>query len=98
MSEWVPGPYETITVSTASIGLTAANISKVGRDTKIIAQAVTTGINFRTDGTAPTTAAGIRLDDGDSVTLEGREILHNLRFIRADTTDAAARVLYFYKL
>lgn len=96
------GDFETVTVSTVSIGGTAAKllINQAGGGHKRAIRAFITiesaAIRVRYDGTAPTAAVGHALNAGDSLTVDGEGNVANLRMIRSGAVDASASVTYFY--
>lgn len=104
--------YEALTISNASLGLTAGTIAAgtvVGDtlggntyiDMKRMDEALITveanPIRFRLDGTAPTATEGHLLQPGDAITITGYSNLSRLRFIRQGGSDATLRVTYYRK-
>lgn len=104
--------FESVTVSTVSIGLTAAKLVVTGtanaynestayvdvkRAHKVLITTETDKVRFRLDGTAPTAAIGHELAAGDSLEVAGFANLSNLRFIRSGAADATIRVTYYRK-
>lgn len=84
--------FESITVSTTALGLTAANLAK-GVAAEITVE--NGSIRFRTDGTAPTASVGHLLNDGDVLYLDNPSDLSALRMIRDAATDGDISVSYF---
>ena len=88
--------YEAVTVSNASIGLTASKVvptsGKAPLECLITVEDET--IRFRLDGTAPTTTEGHKAIDGDSISLTGQNMMTDFRAIRDDAADATLRVTY----
>ncbi len=85
--------FETITVSTLSVGLTAASIAN--KNLAIIT-VESQPVRFRPDGstTAPTTSVGHIMQDGDILELENLEAMQAVRFIRDGGTDATLSCSY----
>lgn len=85
--------FETITVSTASIGLTAATIA--GKNLAIIT-VESEPVRMRPDGstTAPTASVGHILDDKDVLELDSNAAMSAVRFIRDGATDATLSCSY----
>lgn len=93
MPDYTPlGPdytaYESLTVSTGSVGLTDATFGD--RDHAFITCETAT-VRFRLDGIAPTASVGHELDPGDTLTLDRNDQLEDVLFIRRDSTDATLR-------
>ena len=84
------GNFESITVSSASLPLTAAEADAFDH---AVITVETDSVRFRMDGNAPTASVGHKLDPGDTLVLDGRMELDKARFIRV-TTDATIRVSY----
>lgn len=97
------GGFETITVSSSSIGFTAATIKtfREGGTARRAVRALLTvegdKIRFRMDGSAPTSTVGHILEVGDNFVVEGDQNIENFRMIRA-TTDATVQVSYWFNL
>lgn len=103
--------YEAITVSTASIGLTASTLTAgtvigdsggntyidVKRMDEVMITVEANPLRFRLDGTAPTSSEGHLLQPGDALTITGFSNLSKLRFIRQGSADATLRVTYYRK-
>jgi len=88
--------YESITVATASIGLTAANLIADGivRPKRAYCTLETAQIRFRVDGSAPTTSEGHIMDIGGRLILETHEELKNFRAIRTGATSGVLKCSY----
>lgn len=95
----IPGAYEEVTVSTAAIGLTALTLNPGGTYPDKIKGALIVvsaqPINFRIDGTDPTSAIGIPLVAGDILKIFGAQTLKQFKAIRSGASDAVLRVTYF---
>jgi hypothetical protein len=104
--------YESITVSTVSIGCTASKLlvqtvlsgTSEGRayiDNKRVDEALftveTNPVRFRLDGTDPTAAEGHLLQAGDSIVVTGYSNLSKLRFIRQGAADGTVKATYYRK-
>lgn len=98
--------FEAITVSNASIGVTAAtafprlvtgsngmNSLDHGAEEAFFT-VETDQVRYTLDGTVPTAAIGHRLNPDDTLWLVGRDMIRKVRFIRV-TTDAALKATYF---
>lgn len=90
-----PGAYELLTVDGAST-LTAATMA-VGRDSMAWINVETDAIRVRLDGSAPTAAEGILVGNGDTLVIQGRQALANLKMIKV-TNAASVKVQYFHAL
>lgn len=89
---------ETVTVSTSSIGLTAATYNPGGGQNPAAAALVAVNANNMRvwfDGTAPTTSAGIIVLAGSSFVVCGIPGMAKLKMIRDDSTDVEVAVQYF---
>lgn len=89
--------FESITVSTASVGLTEATFDPVGQTNRGGASYAyitveTDSIRARADGGAATSASHLATT-ADTVTIYGQENVRNFRAIRV-TNDATIRVSY----
>lgn len=102
--------FETLTVSTVALGITAAKLvvqtvktsSADGPafiDTQRLDEALftveTNPVRFRIDGTDPTASVGHLLNVGDSITISGFSNLSRLRFIRQGAADATVQATYY---
>lgn len=83
--------FETLTVSTVSVGLTAATFDQ--QEFALIT-VETAAVRFRLDGTAPTSTVGHVLSPGDTLELTSGEQLSMIRFIRRDGVDATLSCSY----
>jgi hypothetical protein len=96
------GDFETITISSTSLGFTAAKttIAQAGgftkRAVKVLVTVESNPIRIRLDGTAPTASVGHLLNAGDSYLVEGEGNVTNFRMIRQSGTDATVMCSYFY--
>jgi hypothetical protein len=89
--------YESITVSSAAIGLTAGTITPIiagVRNATALCVVETAQIRYRVDGTDPTSSEGIALNIGDTLVLEGSDDLLKFRAIRTGGTDAVLKCSY----
>lgn len=92
--------YESITVSTSAVGLTASKIVPTSGPLRPAFEAFltlepTNGIRYRLDGTDPTDTEGHPLAGGGTVTITGTNNLKNFRMIRSGGADATVKVTYF---
>lgn len=103
-AETPAGDSEAITVSTNAIGFTATKIlvnATGGRHRRAVRAFVTVEdqpIRVLWTGTAPTSTVGHKLNNGDSIMIEGEANVLNFKAIRASTAtgDAALQVTYFF--
>lgn len=87
--------FESVTVSTTSIGLTAGNFDNNTESVKrIIITIESAQIRWRYDGGAPTASVGHLNNPFDTIILVGRTNISNFRAIRAGSTDATIRVTF----
>ena len=82
---------ESVTVSNASKELTTATI---GNNDQALITVEDAAVRFWLNGDAPTASVGHILEVGDSLLIQIRTTLHNVRFIRKDGVDATLRVSY----
>lgn len=89
--------FETITVSTVSIGFTFATFAPVGQPVASAALVTIEAqpIRFRSDGVDPTTSVGHVVVAAQSFLVCGTTNVRNLRMIRDDAVDATASVSYY---
>ena len=92
----VPFASETVDVSTASIGLTAATFkpSAAGEAWEAFITVDTAAVNFWLDGTAPTSSVGHAAATGSTLII-CRASLPLFRAIRSGGSDGKLRVTYF---
>lgn len=83
--------FETLTVSTTSVGLTEATF---GDQTFALITVETAAVRFRLDGTAPTATVGHVLEVGDILELSSEVQMKNVRFIRRDGIDSSLSCSY----
>jgi len=101
VSDFTAGNYEKITVSSTALGATStiytkdAGGGKVIHASKAFISVETESIRIRWDGGTPTSALGHLLVAGDSIEIEGRANIRQLRMIRI-TNDAAVHVTIHY--
>ena len=89
--------FETITVSTTSIGFTASLAYPTGADAQSVVAIVTTetnSIRFRTDGIAPTASVGHLVVAGSTIEVCGLPAAKAFRMIRA-SADATISATYY---
>lgn len=86
--------YESITVATVSIGITAAILDPpgFGQMTNCMARLETAQIRYRFDGTAPTSAEGAILEIGDQILLDNHADADRIRFIRTGAVSGVLKV------
>ena len=86
--------YESLTISTTAISLTAANYDKVPPAVGAVVFVDTAPIRWRKDGTAPTSSQGVfAIPTGDPIELLAAD-LSKFQAIRQGGTDANLRVHY----
>ena len=86
--------FESITVSTTALGLTAA--LKEDADLALVT-VESQAVRYRLDGLAPTATVGHNLDVGAVLELEGHWEIDQFQAIRRDGVDATLRVSYSTK-
>lgn len=84
--------YESITVSSSSIGFTVATY---GTSIYALATLETNPIRYRVDGTAPTASEGILVPTGSTFEVCGASEMRDFRMIRTGS-DATVKV-HFYR-
>lgn len=91
-----PFAYESITVSSASIGFTSATYAPAGQTAASVALVTTetNPIRFRSDGTAPTSSEGHLAAASSQIEVCGAAAVANFRMIRTGS-DATAKVTFF---
>lgn len=94
IGKYIVFDFETITVSTVAIGLTASKINSTPKPKKVIITVENAQLRYRMDGTDPTANVGHLANPMDSITLEGYSQLQNTKFIRKGSTDASISVSY----
>ena len=91
----VPFNFETITVTTAVKGLTAATYTSGGNTARrVIITVENAQIRYRYDGTDPTATVGHLLNPMDALTLIGTAAVKNFRVIQKGTTNGKISVTY----
>lgn len=92
-----PFAYESITVSTVSIGFTLATYAPAGQLQASVAYITTetNPIRFRSDGGAPTAAEGHLAAASSQIEICGVPAVAAFRMIRQGAADATAKVTYF---
>lgn len=83
--------FESITVSSVVIALTAAKYGKSGVNS-ILVTVETASVRFRVDGGDPSSAVGHLIDTGGKLLFSGD--LSKVKFIRAAASDALIQVSY----
>ena len=81
---------ENLTISTTAVALTVPAAALMA-----VAKVEDQPIRYRSDGTAPTSTAGVKAAAADTLILCGRAILSNFKSIRQGATDAALSVEYY---
>lgn len=93
----VPMGFESITVSTASIGFTAGTFAPSGglpADLAVVTIA-SQNIRYRDDGVAPTDTVGHIGVAASALTVCGLTAIRQIRFIRDDASDSTLSVSYY---
>ena len=80
--------YESVTVSSTAIGISATGLKPNAASVQVEGAAV----RFRADGTDPTAAVGVTAEPGDSIVLTDRDQVLKFKAIRRDGVDATLRV------
>lgn len=92
MRQWLVGPeydaYESLSVSTAAVGFTAATLDD--RQAAFVT-CETAAVRFRMDGTDPTASVGHEIEPGDTLTLDSNQQLRKIKFISRDGGTATLR-------
>jgi hypothetical protein len=88
-----PFAFETITVSTAAIGPTAATSAEA--KAVLVTNGVTNDLSWRIDGTAAADGVGHHMAADGSVYLRGGQAVKNLSMIRTSTGDCTVSLTYF---
>ena len=86
--------FENLTVSTSSVGFTAATYGNANFAHVYIDVA---DVRMRLDGGAPTASVGVPLAVGSEVILENKDELTRVRFIRDGGTDAVLQTNFGVK-
>lgn len=84
--------YESLTISSAASGLTAATVDYASSATITVEGAA---VRLRMDGSDPTATEGHEAEPGDVILLESSDELQRARFIRRDGANATLRISYF---
>jgi hypothetical protein len=89
--------FESITVSTSSIGFTAATMAPSGAQPATYANCTleTNPIRFRSDGLAPSSTVGQLVGTGSNIEVCGQANLNALRFIRQGAADGTLQCHYY---
>lgn len=89
--------FESITVSTVSIGFTATKITPVGTNPAIYANCTleTAQVRFRSDGLAPSATVGQLVAVGNGIEVCGQQNIQTVRFIRQGAADGTLQCHYY---
>jgi len=91
-----PQSYESLTISSAAVALTAPQSKVTGhKPTAAFVSVESYAIRYRLDGVAPTASEGHLMNVGDTVLLSGTPSVLGFLGIRV-TSDAIVKVTYFY--
>jgi hypothetical protein len=92
-----PMGFEQVTVSTDSIGFTAATYAPTGAVPADMAVVVveSAAIRYRDDGPAPTSTVGVPIAAAGAITVCGTKPIRSIRFIRSGGSDATLSVSYY---
>jgi hypothetical protein len=85
--------YESITVSTAAIGPTAATVTARVRSALFFV--ASNAVRHRADGTAPSASVGLPIEAGGYIIISGEGSIRNAQFIRRDGSDATLHCVYY---
>ena len=95
IGKYIPFDFETITVASIPIGLTASKLASTPKPKKAFITVETSRVRYRMDGEDdPSDTEGHILDPMDTIVLEGYSQLNNTKFIRVATPSAVLRVTY----
>ena len=94
IGKFIPFDFETITVATTAIGLTASKLISSPKPKRAYITVETAQCRFRYDGTDPSSTVGHLLVPTSSILVEGYTQLNNIKFIRTGTTSATLQVTY----
>lgn len=83
--------YEDLTVSTTSVGFTAATYGSANYAFVLVEGAP---VRFRMDAGTPTSTSGTLLNVGDRIELQGTEEIARVRFISKDGASATLRAQF----
>jgi hypothetical protein len=87
--------YESITVSTTAVGLTASKFnSYAAYEIKAFMTLESAQIRWRIDGTNPTSTEGHAFEAGTNLTVEGYKNLSQFKAIKTGTSDGVLKVTY----
>lgn len=88
--------FEQITVAATAIGFTTTKITPAGRPQATVAlcRVETAEIRYTVDGTTPTTTVGTLLEIGDTLTVNGHDVLVSFRAIRTGGTSGQLDCTY----
>lgn len=90
--------FEQITVTNSAIGFTAAKINNTDGSHPAAVQAScrlrTAEVSYTIDGTTPTASVGTLLEVGDTLLLNGPDILNTFRAIRTGATSGQLDCTY----
>lgn len=88
-----PTTYEALTISNTAVGLSAETLRIGGQTVRWCSGVVeTASVRLRYDGTDPTSANGILVATGQTLTIRGYENLSRAKFIRVGDTNATLRI------
>jgi hypothetical protein len=90
-----PFAYESVTVSSSAVGLTAATYRQAGYAVQAFLTLEGAEIRWRIDGSNPTTTEGHLLEPGQNLTLDSPDAVKNFRAIRTGATNGTLKVTYF---
>ena len=89
--------YEDIGITASAIGLTLGSLPAgvpVKDIRRVVIQALGDKVRWRADGTAPTSATGLRLSDGDILVYDGDPT--RIQFIKDSTAVATPTIFVHY--
>ena len=88
--------FEQLTVANSVKTLTASKITPSGQAmaTQAVCRLETAEIRYTVDTTTPTTTVGTLLEPGDTLTLNGHDVLSNFQAIRTGATSGVLACTY----
>ena len=94
IGKYIPFDFETITVASIAIGLTASKLTTTPKPKRAFITFETAQCRMRMDGTDPTDTVGHLYNPTQSLLLEGYSQLNNVKWIRTGATSATLQVTY----
>ena len=92
IGKYIPYAFETITVASIGIGITASLLASSPRPKRAIITAEIAPMRYRMDNTDPEKTVGHILNPGASLVLDGYSQLNNTKFIRVGDNSGKLQV------